>query len=608
MSMLHSEDCFFWFETNKVDKENFRSFYFNDPVEILTLTDPENLESFFSLLEQLTQKYYVAGFFSYELGYLLEDVFRYRKKSRFPYALFGAYKEPVIFDHKKGAFIPESFSLPDESCDYELSNLKINISEQQYFKKLDRIKEHISRGDIYQVNYTVKYKFDFSGSALGLYQDLKQKQNVAYNVFAGFGGYRILSVSPELFFYKNRDCIKVKPMKGTFERGRSVIEDNRNKLFLANDGKNRSENVMIVDLLRNDLGRVSEYDSVKVTKMFEVEKYDTLFQMTSTIKSTLKKNLVLYGLIKGIFPSGSVTGAPKIRSMQIIRDLEKEERKIYTGSIGFFQPDGKAKFNVAIRTVLIKDGKGEMGVGGGIVHDSKMEDELHECNLKAQFLIKKPVASFKLIETLLFDKEFKHLDLHLKRLKESAEYFDFKFNRKEVMAELLNLKTFLENGKYKVRLTLDKSGKITSSYDKVNSAEKDFRITISKHRTSSSNVFYFHKTTNRKLYEQELKAARKKRFFDALFLNEKDEITEGAITNVFIEKNGMLYTPPVECGLLNGVMRQVVTSKYNVREKTVKLMDLESADDIYISNSIIGFRKADIIFKIHKSSVKNPKK
>ena len=465
---------------------------------------------------------------------------------------------------------------------------------------IKKVRNYIYRGDIFQANYTVKYKFNFSGSPLGLYLDLKKKQNVSYNVFAKTGDYYILSLSPELFFSKNKDDISTKPMKGTMKRGYNIIEDNCNSSFLYNDEKNRSENVMIVDLLRNDVGKISRYGSVKVSKLFEIEKYDTLFQMTSTIKSKLRKNVSLYEMIKSIFPCGSVTGAPKIRSMEIIRELEKEERRIYTGAIGFFQPDGKVKFNVAIRTILLNKNKGEMGVGGGIVYDSRPEEEFKECKLKAHFLVKKPLPAFQLIETILYNKSFKYYNLHLQRLKESAEYFDFKFNKKEIMSKLVIASKQLTKGRYKVRLLLDKTGDMFIEHKKLNNLPDEYKITISKCRTDSTDMFYYHKTTNRQLYNQELERIRKKSFFDVIFLNEKEEVTEGSITNIYLEKNGCLYTPPVTCGLLDGIIRQVMVRKNkSIKEKIITLRDLFNADAIYISNSIIEFRKANLFIGLN---------
>ena len=591
--MQNLQNNFFWFETNKFDKENFLSFYFFNPVKIIKLVSPDKLIQFFHSLESLTKKYYVAGFFSYELGYLFEEVFKYKKRFGFPYAIFCAYEKPIIFDHKCNKFISKEINnIYQQPLSYKIKNLRLNIAEEEYIEKIKKIKDYIYRGDIFQANYTIKYKFDFSGSALGLYLDLKYKQKVSYNVFAKLNDYYILSLSPELFFYKDKDYIKVKPMKGTIKRGCNIYEDKKNILYLQNDEKNQSENVMIVDLLRNDLGKISKYGSVKVSKLFEIEKYNTLFQMTSTIESKLSKGISLYELIKSIFPSGSVTGAPKIRSMEIIKELEKEERKVYTGAIGFFEPTGKAKFNVAIRTILIQKNKGEMGVGSGIVYDSSPEKEFEESKLKAYFLIKKPVKNFSLIETILFDKNFKYLNLHLKRLKESAEYFDFKFNKKEILSKINEISQILVSGKYKVRILLNSAGQVKISYEKINNSFKTYRLKISKYRTNSNDTFYFHKTTNRELYESELKKARNKGFFDIIFLNEKDEVTEGAITNIYIKKNGIIYTPPVKCGLLNGIMRQVLIKRYKMKEEIITLKDLKQADEIYISNSIINFQKA----------------
>lgn len=594
---MRNKDNFFWFETNKFDKENYRSYYFFDPVKIIKLVNPEAINEFFQDLEDLTKKYYVAGFFSYELGYLLEEAFHSKQfyntlQPSFPYALFCAYDNPIIFNHQTNKFIKGNFSIPEDTSGYKIKNLKLNVKKKEYIKKINAIREYIRKGDVYQVDYTIKYKFDFQGSPLNLYLDLKKKQNVAYNVFAKFDDNYILSLSPELFFYKNKYKMKVKPMKGTVKRGRNIKEDMANALFLQNDEKNQSENVMIVDLLRNDIGKISETGSVKVKKLYEIERYNTLFQMTSTIESKLVNNISTYEMIKGIFPSGSIAGAPKIRSMEIINELENEERKVYTGSIGFFEPSGDAKFNVVIRTVLINKNRGEMGIGGGIVYDSTPEDEFQECILKAKFLTTKYENEFCLIETILFDKNYENLNLHMERMKESAGYFDYIFNEENAISQLTSFSASLKNGRFKVRILLKKSGELQISSTKLDKAEKAYIITVSKSRTDSNNIYYFHKTTNRALFEKELNRARKKGFFDVIFLNEKGEITEGAITNIYVQKNGIIYTPPVGCGLLNGTIRRSMIQNDNIEEKIITLNDLDNADKIYISNSIIGFKEA----------------
>ncbi len=404
---------FFYFETDKIDAQNFQSYYFNNPIKVISFHNPKDMKEFFVLIEKLSKQYYLAGFFSYELGYLFEKSFVSEKKSLFPYALFGVFEKPAIYNHKKEKFITGGMStasgMGGMSAYYQIKNLRYNIKKEEYFKNINSIKKLIVSGDTYQINYSMKCKFNFSGSPFCLYSDLKKKQRVSYSVFASVGDYSILSFSPELFFDKKGEVIKMKPMKGTVKRGFNSERDNINKKFLENDTKNRSENIMIVDLLRNDLSKISASGTVKTANLFNVEKYNTLYQMTSSIESRLKKNLTIYEIIKNIFPSGSITGAPKISSMKIIKNLEKEERKIYTGALGFFCPDNSAKFNVAIRTILINGnvaGSGhcgalrktthkrrflaeqiaEMGVGGGIVYDSTKKDEFAECKLKAQFL------------------------------------------------------------------------------------------------------------------------------------------------------------------------------------------------------------------------------
>ncbi len=597
MGELFKNNYFFFFETNKFDKENHRSYYFLNPVKIVRLEDPGSVDDFLNEFDELTKKYYTAGFFSYELGYCLEEAFKDKIKTSFPPALFCAYEKPAIYDHNTGRFISGNFDLHPGHADYKINNLRLNITKDEYKENVEKVRDYIRKGDIYQANYTIKYNFDFSGSPMGLYRDLKAKQYVAYNVFAGFDDFYILSLSPELFFRKKGNKITVRPMKGTYRRGRNSSEDKENGEFLACDEKNRSENVMIVDLLRNDIGKVCESGSVKTTKLYEIEKYNSLFQMTSTVEGILEKDLPAGRLIRSIFPSGSITGAPKIRSMEIIRELEKEERKIYTGSIGFFEPSGDSVFNVAIRTILIQGNKGEMGVGGAIVYDSTAEDEFQECELKARFLLQKPAPEFSIIETMLFDEKYLDLDLHINRMRESAEYFDYLFDENALRQKLDGLRKSMPDGKHKVRLLLDRSGRFTVTYVKPDTGAAEYKIRLSEKRVDSSNIFLFHKTTSRELYEIELNAARQLGFFDIIFMNEKNEITEGAITNFYIKAKGEIFTPPLDCGLLNGTIRQSMLGKGKVIEKRINLQDIKQAEAFYISNAIIGFKEAVFISK-----------
>ena len=383
-------------------------------------------------------------------------------------------------------------------------------------------------------------------------------------------------------------------MKGTIARGRTPDEDRSQIRKLKNSLKDRSENVMIVDLLRNDLGRISNTGSVRVNKLYTVEGYKTLFQMTSTINAKLKDGISVYELFKSLFPSGSVTGAPKIKTMEIIRHLEKQERRVYTGGIGFIKPNRDAVFNVAIRTLLLKGKSGEMGIGSGIVYDSDPEREYKECELKALFFTQKR-RQFQIIETMLWSKKtgFFLLDYHLQRLQSSSSYFNFCFNQEKINQSLNRMSRHLNPAfEYRIRLLLFPEGQVSLSCRRLKQTTKKSipRVTFAKKRVDSQDVFLFHKTTNRKLYEKEYQKARRAGFFDVIFQNERDEITEGAISNIFIRKDGMYYTPPVSCGLLRGVYRQyfIETKPQLIREKIIKCQDLYEADGIYLSNAVRG--------------------
>jgi len=581
-------DNFIFLETNRFDKDNQRSFLFFDPVKIVECYSIENIKRCLLELEGfISEGYYIAGFISYEAGYAFEEVLKdNKKKASFPLLWFGAYKRPVIFRHTEKLDI-----LNKGSANYSVSNLRSNISRNEYIRNVRRIRDFIKKGDTYQVNYTFKYKFDFNGSLHGFYNCLKGNQSVSYSSLIKTPEFSIVSLSPELFFRKKGDILEVRPMKGTIDRGRMVEEDVRNANILKNSIKNRSENVMIVDLLRNDLGRIAETGTVKTEKLFKVEKYETLLQMISIVRAKLKKETSLYGLFKAIFPSGSVTGAPKIRTMDIINSIEKESRHIYTGGIGFFSPQGEAVFNVAIRTVLInnKTKKAEMGVGSGIVYDSDPANEFEECRLKANFITVNK-KDFQLIETMLWQprKGYFLLRSHLDRLLSSAEYFNFRCNKEYIIKNLKGLETRLDkNNYYRIRLLLDRYGKIKLSHNKITERLGPKKVRFSDKKVCSKDVSLFHKTTNRNLYDKEYKRWNKKGYFDVIFLNEKNQVTEGAISNIIIKKGKVYFTPPVECGLLNGVYRRYLFKNgFPVKEKILYKKDIEDADEVYMANSV----------------------
>jgi para-aminobenzoate synthetase/4-amino-4-deoxychorismate lyase len=604
-------------ETNRFDKDNKKSYFFTNPTIIIKCYSLDEVVSAIEEIETWVEKgFYAAGFISYEAGYAFEKSFNLKRKYNFPLVWFGIFKSPS----PRSEFTPLQAGfhvLRSTFKNYSLKNLHLNISKKHYLERIRAIKTQIERGNTYQVNYTMKYKFDFAGSVESLYHDLCQKQSVPYSALIKADDFSILSFSPELFFRKKGPYIYVRPMKGTMPRGKDNAADEETRQFLSRDSKNRSENVMIVDLLRNDLGRICQSGTVITEKLFETEKYETLFQMTSSVKGKLKKKTSLVDLFRNIFPSGSVTGAPKISTMRIISQLEKEPRKVYCGAIGYIAPNKDMVFNVAIRTILLgargqRPGtrKGEMGIGGGIIYDSDPHAEFEECKLKANFLTN-PLIRFDLIETMLWDNGYPLLKLHLNRLQNSAEYFDFKFDRGRIISALKKeARKFKKGQKYKIRLLLSKTGSINCKTSclsvlvaKKQSATKAPRhkekpfVTISHKQTSSNDIFLYHKTTHRNLYNQEHENCSRKGFFDVIFTNEKGEVTEGAISNVFIKKNGTLYTPPLECGLLPGIYRQYLLQhpKIKVKEKKLTKNDLQKASEIYLANAVKGLIKVVLL-------------
>jgi para-aminobenzoate synthetase / 4-amino-4-deoxychorismate lyase len=352
------------------------SLCFDNPVSVITCSSFEHVAQTFEKIEgALAQGLYVAGFFSYELGYAFEEIFSAYRLNDFPVIYVGCYKKSQ--QHKN--------RLVASGKAGKVKNIRFNISKEKYFEQIDIIRAYLQAGDVYQITYCMKIIFDFDGNAFDLYKKLFDVQPVPYAAFIETDQYSIASLSPELFLFKKGNSILSKPMKGTWPRGKTVFSDIAARYKFYYDEKNRAENVMITDLLRNDLGRIGK--NIHVPRLFEVTPYKKLFQMTSTVAADIETDVSLYNLFKSLFPSGSVTGAPKIRAMEIIHELEREPRNIYTGAIGYIKPNKDLFINIPIRTALINrsDGKGEMGIGGGIVWDSTAAGEWAEGILKARF-------------------------------------------------------------------------------------------------------------------------------------------------------------------------------------------------------------------------------
>ena len=367
---------------------NKQKLLFRDPVKTISCFHTfDVLPAFEEMEEALRRGYYLAGYMSYEAGYAFEKRLEHKEGFDFPLLQFGVYEKPIRENWVRG----KGYEVK-EGTNAELKIHGPNISKRDYSFNIEKIRDHIAAGDVYQITYCIKHKFKTSGDHFKLYRKLQKIQPVPYPAYIEMGQHTILSLSPEMFIYKSGENIITKPMKGTWPRGGSFWEDIWSARKLHKDPKNRAENIMIADLLRNDLGRIGH--SVKWPKLFEVARYKTLCQMTSTVTAKVKRDIPLYDLFSSLHPSGSVTGTPKIRAMEIIREIEKEERRIYTGAIGYITPEKDMFFNVPIRTLLIRKGEGqeqgrgqgEMGVGGGIVWDSTAEGEWEEGRLKARFL------------------------------------------------------------------------------------------------------------------------------------------------------------------------------------------------------------------------------
>ncbi len=607
---------------------------FVDPVRVFAPNSAAELAGMFAGIEgAVAAGQFAAGFFTYECGACFEPKAAMRASGHpatGPLAWFAIFDRCYRFDHATGIF-PDGeppclaqFRMDASVADKLRGELDVQASlglkEDEYAQRIAAIHEWIRAGDVYQLNYTMPYTVRVRGSIAALYERLAERQPVDYGAFLhSQTGRRILSFSPELFFRVEQDDasrrIVTQPMKGTAARGRTTCEDRERAEWLQNDAKNRSENVMIVDLLRNDLGRIATFGSVRAESLFAVERYPTLWQMTSTVTAELRPEVGFYDIFRALFPCGSITGAPKVRAMQLIGEIEEQRRGVYTGAIGFFSRE-RTVFNVAIRTLELKNDCGTMGVGSGIVIDSNAAQEYDECTLKAEFLTGSACRNslggilsdrFLLIETMLWDHGFPLLELHLDRLTDSADYFGIECDRAAVKAAIAEYaRRFTDGAPRKVRLLMHSHGGgdgwdgtgphiadeiLSPAADRATSG----RVSISPHRNDPADRWLYHKTTQRPLHALAHQSAAEAGYDDVLFLNLRGEVTEGAISNVFIEKNGRWFTPPLECGLLAGVYRRhVLETRDDAEEKVLTLDDLRSADAIYVCNAVRGLRRVTL--------------
>ncbi len=559
---------------------------FHSPVETFTASRISDVLPALKKAEYFLKKgLYVAGFISYEAAKAFDPANKTRKPGDFPILWLSSYKYLSEFK------IPRNFKTATKFVE-----LLPSTEKHLYLKSIRRIKKFICDGDIYQANYTFRIIGEAVENPELLFLNLSVSHPVPYSAFVNTGKHKIISNSPELFLESFSGGIMSLPMKGTASRAFSYEEDRIIAKELSKDMKNRAENIMIVDMVRNDLGRICRTGSVKCAPLFHVDTYPTVHQMVSGVGGQLKTGISISEILAATFPPASITGAPKIRAMEIISELESSPRKLYTGTIGCFMPNGDFCLNVAIRTFICSGRKIELGIGSGIVADSEPGKEYDECLVKSGFAnFARP--EFKILETMIWKKGrgFAYLREHLERARNSQSYFGRKWDEAKTSKAMRNLMSLLSGSKIskaRVRLLISEDGKTETEHvplEKAGWGKKVLNLKLSRKKTDSRNVFLYHKTTNRKFYDDEFRKAHADGFDEVIFRNEKKEITEGAISSIFILKNGKWLTPVLHCGLLPGIWRASMIRELRAGEKKLTLRDLHSAEKIMIGNSVRGF-------------------
>ncbi|MBN9668780.1 aminodeoxychorismate synthase component I [Labrenzia aggregata] len=572
---------------------------FEEPSEVVACTRLEEVAASLARLEEAQAAgFYCAGFLAYELGFAFEEKLRRRfRETGDPLVWFGLYEKCRQID------LEETKRLLKRAANGQTAMVErpdFDMDRAAYGKAFDKVRTHLAKGDIYQVNLTMRARLKSSGPPEALFLDLLNRQPVEFAAFVKTEDRTVLSLSPELFLERRGRRLWTRPMKGTAPRGRTGSEDNRIARDLQKDPKQRSENTMIVDLMRNDLSRIAETGSVRVTKLCEVERYKSLHQMTSTIEAEVPEETGFAKIVERLFPCGSITGAPKLSAMQIAHDLETGPRGVYTGSIGYLAPGGDFRLNVAIRTLVLRDdGTGEAGTGSGVVFDSGAAPEYDECVLKLKFM-SEAVADFQLIETLAFFPGEGHLLLerHLRRLQGSARYFGFRVDSEKI-GKALALNAARYRSPQRVRLLLDADGGVSISSTKMTPPVREcvFQLVLARETTLSTDRFLFHKTTNRAFYDDTRTRYQSETGCDeVLFENENGYLTEGSYTTLFVRKDGRLLTPALSHGLLPGTFREGLLERGLAFEADLTREDLETAEAVYVGNSVRGLVSGRIGF------------
>ncbi|HEX7326153.1 MAG TPA: aminodeoxychorismate synthase component I, partial [Rhodanobacteraceae bacterium] len=468
-----------------------------------------------------------------------------------------------------------------------------------YRRRFQSVLQAIRAGETYEVNLSMRARFHLTGDPRALYGRLRQQALGTYGAFIDDGERQLLSLSPEMFFtVQPGGAISVRPMKGTAPRAADAATDRALAAGLRASAKDRAENLMIVDLLRNDLGRIAVTGSVTVPQLFCIETYPTVHQMTSTVQATLRPRVGIAELLRALYPCGSVTGAPKIRTMQIIRRLEASPRGAYCGALGVFAPDGSARFNVAIRTLTVANGHGELGIGSAVTSGSEADGEYEECLLKARFydVARRPLT---LLETMPFlHGTWPRRERHLRRMQRSAQALGIPFDPERAVAMLQAAQRAYGTDDRRVRLCLREDGQLCIDAQPLPQPRAPLHFIVSAHRIRSDAPLNQHKTDWREANQQALADAHAQGADEAILVNQRGEISEGTYTNVFIEHDGRLLTPPLASGALPGCLREELLESGRCAEAVLTVRDLLCAEHVFLGNSLRGLIAATPVCRI----------
>ena len=556
-------------------------YIFTQPIKELKTRDLAEVTNLLAQVESYQEQgYYVVGYVSYEAAPAFEEK-------------LAVHKAPLLGEYLLYFTVHDSVETSSIPLTYEEADLPSNWQEitsaEDYEKAIAQIHHHLRQGDTYQVNYTVQLKQNLSANPFAIYNRMVVEQEAGYNAYVEHDDMAVISMSPELFFEQNDRELMTRPMKGTTKRGLTDDEDLKEAAWLKQDPKNRSENMMIVDLLRNDMNRISEVGSEHVERLCQLEQYSTVWQMTSTIKSQLRPDVDLVEIFRSLFPCGSITGAPKIATMEIIKNLEPQPRGVYCGTIGLLLPNGRRIFNVAIRTIQLHQEKAIYGVGGGITWDSTWESEYREVHQKATILYRKQ-ARFQLITTgKISQKQLLFEDKHLERLTKASRYFAFPFDPEDLRQKIEEECQVCDSHQdYRLRISLSKSGEIELSRQILTPLSPSFcKAKLCLQEADLQQAFTYFKTTHRphlSLGEQE-----------KIYHNKSGELLETSIGNLVLKINGKLYTPPIRLGILPGIYRQHLLETGQVEEKVLTVPDLDQAETIYGCNAVRGLYELEVI-------------